>query len=284
VPKGRGSRSPERRRRYDYSADTDRLFSLFLKINRCTLMSRRSLITGFLLFSAGLVGFVAGSAQEPAARLPPSASGSAPAAGQAGTQLKTPDEQFAYAIGMNFGHEVLANAPEVNVDLVARGLVDVARKATPLLTPEQAQAAIDAFAAKKMGPAAEKNLKDGEAFLAENRKKPGVVTLPSGLEYSVLKAGSGRSPKATDVVRVHYNGTLLDGKTFDSTLGKEPAEFPVNRVIPGWTEALLKMKVGDKWRLYVPSRLAYGPQGTPGGPIGSCAVLVFDVELLDVVQ
>lgn len=234
---------------------------------------RRSLITGGLLCAAGLVGFVAGSAQEPAGNLP------APAA-----QLKSPTEQFSYAVGLDFGRELLANAPDVNPSLVARGVLDALQKAKPLLTPEQAQFAIDSFSAKSLGPGAEKNLKDGEAFLADNKKKPGVVTTESGLQYFVTKAGAGRSPKATDVVRVHYSGMLLDGKTFDSTLGKEPAEFPVNRVIPGWTEALQKMKIGEKWRLYVPAKLAYGPQGTPGGPIPPFAVLIFDVELLDIVQ
>jgi len=107
--------------------------------------------------------------------------------------------------------------------------------------------------------------------------------LESGLQYFVMKSGTGRSPKATDVVRVSYTGMLLDGKVFDSTAGKEPAEFPVNRVIPGWTEALQKMKVGDKWRLYIPAHLAYGPQGPPGGPIPPFAALIFDVELLDIV-
>jgi FKBP-type peptidyl-prolyl cis-trans isomerase FklB len=212
--------------------------------------------------------------QQPAAKQP----------GAAPLQLKTMDEQAAYALGLSFGRDALENGPELNADLIARGLLDAIRKAKPLLTAEQEQRAMDQFMAKKLGPGAEKNLKDGYEFLATNKTKPGVQTTESGLQYFVIKSGAGPSPKATDVVKVHYNGMLLDGKVFDTTTGKEPAEFPVNRVIQGWTEALQKMKAGDKWRLYVPSHLAYGPQGPHGGPIPPFATLIFDVELLEVVQ
>lgn len=236
-------------------------------------MSRRSMLTGFLLFFAGLLGFAVGRAQEGQAS-PPSA---APGA------LKSLEEQAAYAIGLDIGRGVLIDAPELNADLVARGVADAMRKKQPLITEQQAQAAMDMFSAKKLGPAAEKSLTSGQEFLTANKAKAGVQTTESGLQYFVTKAGAGKSPKATDVVRVQYHGMLTDGKVFDTTQGKEPAEFPVNRVIPGWTEALQKMKVGDKWRLYIPSRLAYGPQGTPGGPIPPFSVLIFDIELLDIV-
>lgn len=199
-------------------------------------------------------------------------------------QLKTLEEQAAYAIGLDLGEETLANAPDLNPDLIARGLLDAMRKAKPLLSPEKAQSAMDQFMAKKLGPGAEKNLKDGQEFLAANKAKQGVITTDSGLQYFVTKSGAGPSPKATDVVRIHYQGLFLDGKVFDTTIGKEPAELPVNRVIPGWTEALQKMKVGDKWRLYIPSHLGYGPQGPPGGPIPPYATLIFDIELLSIVQ
>jgi FKBP-type peptidyl-prolyl cis-trans isomerase len=236
-------------------------------------MSPRPLITkSFLLLAATLA---IGQAQDRPAALPTPPT----------PQLKTLEEQAAYAIGLDMGRDALANAPEFNPDLIARGLVDAMRKAKPLITTDQAQTALDLFAAKKLGPLAEKNMKEGQAYLAANKTKDGVKTTESGLQYFVIKPGTGRSPKATDVVRVHYHGMLLDGKVFDSSVDrKEPAEFPVNRVIPGWTEALQKMKVGDKWRLYIPSRLAYGPQGTPGGPIPPFSVLIFDVELLDIVQ
>jgi FKBP-type peptidyl-prolyl cis-trans isomerase len=232
-------------------------------------MSRRPLIFAFCLITAGTVGFAIGRGQEPAA---------------GAVKLKTLEEQAAYSIGMDLGNEVLASAPEVDPAIVARGLIDAMKKAKPLLTAEQARDVMNQFTAKKLGPGAEKNLKEGQEFLAGNKSKQGVVTTESGLQYYVMKAGTGRSPKTTDVVRVHYNGLFLDGKVFDTTIGKEPAEFPVNRVVPGLTEALQKMKVGDKWRLYVPFELAYGPQGPPGGPIPPFAMLIFDVELLDILQ
>ncbi|HYG75749.1 MAG TPA: FKBP-type peptidyl-prolyl cis-trans isomerase [Planctomycetota bacterium] len=123
---------------------------------------------------------------------------------------------------------------------------------------------------------------DGEKFLAENAKKPGVVTRPSGLQYKVLKEGTGASPKKTDVVTTHYRGTLINGKEFDSSYARrEPASFGVNQVIAGWTEALQLMKVGSKWELYIPSNLAYGPRGA-GGVIGPDETLIFEVELLSI--
>lgn len=123
----------------------------------------------------------------------------------------------------------------------------------------------------------------GEKFLKENAAKEGVKTLPSGLQYKVMKDGEGKSPKATDTVSTHYRGTLLDGKEFDSSYKRnEPAEFPVNGVIKGWTEALQLMKEGSKWMLFVPANLAYGARGTPGGPIGPNETLIFEVELLKV--
>jgi FKBP-type peptidyl-prolyl cis-trans isomerase len=242
-------------------------------------MSRRSFITGFLLFGAALVGYAVGLAQEPAAQAPLAA---VPLTSS--TQLKTLEEQAAYAIGLDMGRDVLANFPEVDPNLVARGLIDAMRGAKPLLTPAAAQAALNRLIAKKLGPGAEKNLQEGQAYLATNKTKQGVKTTFSGLQYFVTRAAGGPSPKETDVVRVNYTGMLLDGKVFDSTNGKEPAEFPVNRVIPGWTEALQKMKVGEKWRLYVPAELAYGPSGPEGGPIPPFAALIFDVELLAIVQ
>jgi FKBP-type peptidyl-prolyl cis-trans isomerase len=238
-------------------------------------MSRRSLITGFLLFAAAMTGYAIGLAQEPAGKAPTS---TAP-------QLKTLEEQASYAIGQDMAQH-LADSPELNPELIARGLIDALKKSKPLLTTEQSRSAMDQFLVKKLnlGPGAEKNLREGQEFLANNKNKQGVTTTESGLQYYVMKSGTGRSPKATDVVRVHYEGMLLDGKRFDSTLNKEPAEMPVNRVIPGMTEALQKMKVGDKWRLYVPSYLAYGPHGPEGGPIPPFATLIFDIELLDIVQ
>jgi FKBP-type peptidyl-prolyl cis-trans isomerase FklB len=129
---------------------------------------------------------------------------------------------------------------------------------------------------------AEKNKKEGEAFLAGNKKKQGVITMPSGLQYKIMTDGKGKSPKATDMVTVNYKGTLIDGTEFDSSYKRgQPATFNVNGVIPGWTEALQLMKEGSKWQLFVPSNLAYGERGA-GGPIGPNAVLIFEVELISI--
>jgi FKBP-type peptidyl-prolyl cis-trans isomerase len=246
-------------------------------------MSRRSMLTGFLLFLAAMIGYAVGQAQEKPAK-------SASAPGQ--PELKTLEEQAAYAIGLDIGKSILADGAELNPDLVARGLSDAMKKSKPLLTDEKIKEVMTAYskamqakAEAKAKPIAEKNLKDGAAFLAANKDKEGVTTTESGLQYEVMKEGTGATPKKTDLVRVHYHGTLIDGKVFDSSIKrKEPAEFVVGEVIAGWTEALQKMKVGDKWRLVIPSKLAYGERGTPGGPIPPNAVLVFEVELLDIVK
>jgi FKBP-type peptidyl-prolyl cis-trans isomerase len=252
-------------------------------------MSRRSMLTGCLLFAAALAGFAVGQAQENPSKA--KAAKSAPAAGGA-PQLKTLEEQASYAIGLDIGKSILADGADLNPDLVAKGLSDALKKAKPLMTDDEIKEVMTAYgkqlqakAEAKAKVAGEKALKDGATFLAENKAKKGVKTTETGLQYEVIKAGDGASPKKTDVVRVHYHGTLIDGKVFDSSVQrKEPAEFPVNRVIAGWTEALQKMKVGDKWRLVIPADLAYGEKGTPGGPIPPNAVLVFEVELLEIVQ
>jgi FKBP-type peptidyl-prolyl cis-trans isomerase len=245
-------------------------------------MSRWPLITGCLLFLAGLAGFAVGMAQETPAR--PAQPAPVAAAPGSPPEFKTLDDQASYAIGLDIGRSLLVDAPELNPDIVARGVTDAMRKAKPLLGDAHLHEVMDLFSAHKAGPVAEKNLKDGQAFLAANKVKPGVQTTESGLQYFVTKSGTGKSPQPTDVVQVHYHGTLIDGKVIDSSVErKKPAEFPVNRGgVPGLTEALLKMKVGDKWRLYIPTRLAYGPQGTSDGKIPPCAVLIFDVELLEV--
>jgi len=152
------------------------------------------------------------------------------------------------------------------------------------IKPDKANAAIQAFFADISKGEGEKNLKAGEEFLASNKAKSGVVTLPSGLQYEIIKAGTGVKPKLEDQVKCHYHGTTIDGKVFDSSVDRgEPAVFPVNRVIPGWTEALQLMPVGSKWKLYIPSALAYGEQGA-GQDIKPNSTLIFEVELLEIVK
>jgi FKBP-type peptidyl-prolyl cis-trans isomerase FklB len=212
-----------------------------------------------------------------------------PAAAPAPVALKTTLDQASYAIGVNIGQGIQSEGAEVNVDALLLGLRDALTNVKPRLTEEQMKAAMNAVRAEmeskfteRRKQAGDKNRAEGRAFLADNAKKPGVVTLPSGLQYSVAKKGNGPSPKLTDKGRAHYHGTLIDGTVFDSSVERgEPFVFPVGGVIRGWTEAIQLMKVGDKWRLFIPSELAYGPTGA-GGVIGPNAVLVFDVELLGI--
>ncbi|MEX2026533.1 MAG: FKBP-type peptidyl-prolyl cis-trans isomerase, partial [Pirellulaceae bacterium] len=199
-------------------------------------------------------------------------------------------DQASYAIGVNIGRSLAEEDAEINTELLIQGLRDALAKKKLALTDADMQKAMTAFSkeaqvraeakAKELG---EKNKKEGDVFLAENKKKKGVTTSKTGLQSKVIIAGDGESPKKTDTVKVHYHGTLLDGTVFDSSVERmEPAEFPVDRVIPGWTEALLGMKVGDKWQIVIPAELGYGERGN--GPIPANAVLVFDVELLGIVE
>ncbi|MCU0961089.1 MAG: FKBP-type peptidyl-prolyl cis-trans isomerase [Pirellulaceae bacterium] len=200
---------------------------------------------------------------------------------------KTLKDQASYGIGFNIGQNLKGDELDVDPAMLARGLVDALTGAKPLLTDQEMAKALEEFqkvVEQQVAQRAGKAAQEGEAFLTDNAKKEGIVVLPSGLQYKVLKQGSGPSPTATDVVRTHYHGTFINGKVFDSSVERgEPAEFPVNRVIPGWTEALQLMKVGDKWQLFIPAKLAYGKRGSPGG-IAPDTTLVFEVELLDIVK
>jgi FKBP-type peptidyl-prolyl cis-trans isomerase FklB len=203
--------------------------------------------------------------------------------------LKTEKEKLSYSIGMEIGSNLKRQAIDVEVDLLLKGLRDGFSGGKTLLSPEEVRNVLTTFQKEMMAKQkeearvlGEKNKKEGEAFLAENKKKPGVVTLPSGLQYKVIKAGTGKKPKATDTVKTHYRGTLLDGTEFDSSYRRGgPATFPVKGVIPGWTEALQLMEEGAKWQLFIPPHLAYGERGA-GPVIGPNATLIFEVELISV--
>lgn len=205
--------------------------------------------------------------------------------------METVKDKASYAIGTSIGSSITRDDMDLNLELVFQGIRDVVEDKPRRLTDEQLQAAMATFEEElqkrrqaRSAAAADVNAREGKAFLTENTKKPGVVTLPSGLQYKVLKQGTGATPTAQDTVKTHYRGRLIDGTEFDSSYSRgEPATFPVGRVIPGWTEALQKMKVGDKWELYIPSNLAYGPRGT-GADIGPNATLIFEIELLDIIQ
>ena len=204
--------------------------------------------------------------------------------------LPTEKEQISYAIGMAMGKQLAEIKDEVNIDTAVKALRSQMAGDKLLLNDEQAKGIFEGFGqkmqAKQIAKAmadAKANLDSGAKFLAENGKQQGVVTTPSGLQYQVLTAGTGAKPAADSGVKVHYKGSLLDGKTFDSSYDRgEPAVMPLNGVIPGWSEGLQLMPVGSKYKFWVPSSLAYGEQAPP--TIGPNQVLVFDVELLDIVK
>lgn len=198
-------------------------------------------------------------------------------------------DKASYTLGFQVGQNIHNYGAQINLDSFTKGFTDALAGKPGALSKEEMQKAMADFEQNlrskmdsKKREQGDKNTKEGKSFLEANAKKPGVKVLPSGLQYKVITEGSGTSPKATDVVKTHYRGTLIDGKEFDSSYArKEPAEFPVNGVIKGWTEALQLMKPGAKWQLFIPSELAYGTQGA-GADIGPNATLIFEVELLAV--
>ncbi len=202
--------------------------------------------------------------------------------------LKSDIDKASYAIGQSIGNDFKSKGIEINVKALNQGLAD-AIKGEAKLTPAEIQQAMANFQKEQMSKMQtkhkedfQKNGSEGDVFLAANKTKPGVVTLPSGLQYKSLKKGTGKSPKASSMVEVHYVGTLINGQEFDSSYKRnEPARFPVNGVIPGWTEALQHMHEGDKWQLFIPAKLAYGEAGA-GGIIGPNQTLLFEVELLKI--
>ena len=214
-------------------------------------------------------------------------------ASQAGAQenpvLKNQKEKISYIIGVNIGTNFKKQEIDVDPDILTRGIKDGISGAKPLLIAQEVQDIMGSFEKEMIAKQEErkktigaKNQKEGDNFLAANQKKEGVQTLPSGMQYKVIKAGTGQKPKLTDTVTTHYRGTLIDGTEFDSSYKRgKPATFQVNGVIRGWTEALQLMEEGAKWQLFIPSTLAYGDRGA-GQMIGPNATLIFEVELISI--
>ncbi|MGA8538360.1 MAG: FKBP-type peptidyl-prolyl cis-trans isomerase [Terriglobales bacterium] len=271
---------------------------------------QKFLMTALLLAAAMMLAGV-GYAQQTPASTPAATTPAAPAATTqkkatasatakkpgtaAPAALTTKKDKFSYALGMNIGTglgaQLKKQSVEVDWNLVAQGIKDVAAGSKTRLTQEEAQAVVTEMQnevrkeqQEKMQEAGAKNKTEGGAFLAANKSKEGVVTLPDGLQYKILTEGKGPKPTATDSVVCNYRGTLINGTEFDSSYKRgQPATFGVGQVIKGWTEALQLMPVGSKWQLYIPSSLAYGERGA-GADIGPDATLIFEVELLSIVD
>lgn len=275
---------------------------------------QRSLTTALLLAAGMTLVGVGYGQQTPAASTPAATTPAAPAAknskaattakapakktgtatkSAAAVPLKTRKEKFSYALGMNIGtgysQGLKKQSVEVDWNLLAQGMKDAAAGSKTRLTQEEAQAVLNEVQTEikkqqqeKTQQAAAANKTEGEAFLAANKSKDGVVTLPSGLQYKILTAGTGPKPTASDSVKCNYRGTLINGTEFDSSYKRgQPATFAVGQVIKAWTEALQLMPAGSKWQLFVPSSLAYGERGA-GAEIGPNATLIFEVELLSI--
>jgi FKBP-type peptidyl-prolyl cis-trans isomerase FklB len=268
-------------------------------MRKSLIVVRTMLAAGVVLMGNAVAQTSAAPSQTPPAKKPaaPAAKKSPSAATKTGTAkdqsvtaLTTSKQKASYAIGMNWGTGLHRQAIDVDTAALLQGMKDALAGGKTLLTEDEARAALmqlqKEMQEKQQAKAAaegEANKKEGDAFLAANKSKEGVVTLPSGLQYKILKEGNGLKPTATDSVVCNYKGTLINGTEFDSSYKRgEPATFPVTGVIKGWTEALQLMPVGSKWQLFIPSDLAYGPRGTPGGPIGPNATLIFEVELISI--
>lgn len=242
--------------------------------------------------AAAMLSAAAWSQSSTAAHTPsapqPSATASSPAAAGAST-LTTEKDKISYAIGMNIGTQMRRQTLDLDPKLVEKGLDDVLAGRPTALTLDEAKAALTTaeteFRQKqqeRMAALAAANQQEGNAFLAANKAKPGVVTLPDGLQYKVLRAGTGPKPKLTDTVVCNYKGTLVNGTEFDSSYKRgKPVTVPVAHLIKGWTEALQLMPVGSQWRLFIPASLAYGPRAA-GPEIGPNSTVIFDVELLSI--
>lgn len=209
------------------------------------------------------------------------------ACGAKDVKLKTNADKASYGVGLNIGRQLSMEDVELNADAIAQGIRDGLSKAETKLTDEEIREAMEKIREEQVAKQKEKEqaaAKEGQEFLDKNAKKEGVKTLESGLQYEVISESKGETakPKADDVVKVHYHGTLVDGTVFDSSVERgTPAEFKVSGVIAGWVEALQLMEVGDKWKLYIPAELAYGSR-SPSPKIPANSALIFDVELLEI--
>jgi FKBP-type peptidyl-prolyl cis-trans isomerase len=269
----------------------------------------KTIISTMSAIAAGLFLAASSPAQQPPAAnsttAPPAASKPAAAAKPAQSStakpgapktpatplaLTTESQKISYAIGMGLGKNIKRDSIDVDPSILLRGLKDAMAGGKLLLTDDEAKTAIMALNTKVRAKEEEKakaealaNKMKGDAFLAQNKTKPGVVALPSGLQYKIISPGTGPKPTAEDTIKCNYRGTLVDGTEFDSSYKRgEPIKIPVGQVIKGWTEAMQLMPVGSKWELYIPSDLAYGERGAPGSPIAPNSTLVFEVELLSI--
>ena len=192
-------------------------------------------------------------------------------------------DKLSYALGMSMASSLVnSGLNQIDTDSFVKAFIEVINNGAAEMSPQEANQYIQEYLGKRQNEMLGENLRIGREFLEENKKKEGVVTLSSGLQYKILKEGSGPKPKATEKVKCHYHGTLINGKVFDSSVERgQPAVFGVNQVIKGWVEALQLMSVGSKWKLYIPSELAYGSQGA-GSSIEPNSTLIFDVELLGI--
>ena len=241
--------------------------------------------------SLAIVGCKPGDKAEPEATAT-TAEADAEADGLKIEGLANEKEQVSYMIGLDLAKSLEPVKDELDLGTMTKAIKSGLAGEKSLMTEEQAAQVRESFGQKiqakriaEMMAKAKKNLDAGKAFLAANAKKPEVTTTASGLQYQVLEQGKGPKPSPTDTVRVHYAGTLLDGKTFDSSYERdEPVVFSLQQVVPGWQEGIALMPVGSKYRFWIPSELGYGEQGTPGGPIGPNETLVFEVELQDIVK
>jgi FKBP-type peptidyl-prolyl cis-trans isomerase FklB len=201
-------------------------------------------------------------------------------------KLKTQSDSVSYSLGVLLGESMKkGDIGDIQFEAFSHAFERQMNEDSVLIGREAADTYMRSYMMARFEAKKKQNLEEGKKFLEANKTKPGVITLPSGLQYKVIKDGQGESPKSTDKVRVHYHGTLINGKVFDSSVERgEPIELGVDRVIKGWTEALQLMKPGAKWVLYIPSDLAYGENPMPNGPIGPNEALIFEVELLDVIK